>query len=275
VGLPTVAHADDARAKGDTKPAGWCAPELEELPSRICYAPGTPSKNGRRTLVIFLHGILEENARLSSGTPAQYAQQRVMGMYSKRFGFTLLAPRRRNGVGPSGADKEIAWPAHEDSRAKVEKEIWDSIASARKTIETRDKAPFDDVFVVGFSNGAYYASSLALRGRLDVDGYGVLTGGAAPPDSIEAADKTKNRKPIFIGLATKDETAKKAGELMALLKKVNWPHEMLPRAVGHEFTDSQLEAALKYLAEQKAKGEVSTKTAAGKQPDGKGGGKPR
>ena len=36
------------------------------------------------------------------------------------------------------------------------------------------RAPFDEVFVVGFSNGAYYAGSLALRGKLDVAGYAVF-----------------------------------------------------------------------------------------------------
>ena len=113
--------------------------------------------------------------------------------------------------------------------------------------DRREGAPFDEVFVMGFSNGAYYASSLALRGRLEVDGYGVFAGGSAPKGTVSASKGTKTRKPLFLAIASKDETAKKGRELAKALKELKWPHRVASAPVGHVVADSQLEQGLAYL----------------------------
>src|SRR5690348_15057852 len=45
------------RASG---PMPWCAEELETLPNGLCYINGG-QKEGRRTLVVFLHGAIAKD----------------------------------------------------------------------------------------------------------------------------------------------------------------------------------------------------------------------
>ena len=76
----------------------------------------------------------------------------------------------------------------------------DEWARARRTLEERSGHPFDEVYVVGFSSGAYFATSLALRAKLDVDGYVVLAGGAPTAPSADAS----RHVPVFVGVCARD-----------------------------------------------------------------------
>lgn len=237
---PPRAAADEGTAAPSAPAEGldpWCADSLEALPGDVCYAP-QPARDGRRTLLIFLHGLTD------AGFGQQHALQVGMARAGKALGFSLLAPRGENGLGPGRRADQIAWPTAESLRAQHEDGILARIFAAKALVETREGAPFDEVFVVGFSNGAYYATSLALRGRLAVDGYAIIAGGsAASRASAEAAD----RKPIFVGIAGKDSTAKNGRALVALLDKSGWPHRSAEARVGHEVSDDHLVAALRYL----------------------------
>jgi predicted esterase len=236
-------------------PAGWCLPELVTLEGDVCWAaapaaaaaPAPPNATGGaaapraspRTLVIFLHGLLDDGAQW------QLPLQRGMLAMAKHHGFALLAPRGLNGVGPGRLPQQIAWPAREDVRGQ-EEALLAKIMRARREAETREGAPYDHVFVFGFSNGAYYASSLALRGRLqDVDGYAVFAGGSAksPPAAAGAA-----RKPLFVGVASADRTTvQRSRELVKALKRSGWPHRAMEAKVGHTVADAHVRAALAWL----------------------------
>jgi predicted esterase len=174
---------------------------------------------------------------------------------AKHHDFALLVPRGLNGVGPGSLPTQIAWPARLDVRDQ-EDELLAKIMRARREAERREGAPYDEVFVFGFSNGAYYASSLALRGRLtEVDGYGVFAGGSArtPPAATGAA-----RKPVFVGVASKDRTTvKRSRELVRALRRAGWPHRAMEAKVGHTVADAHLRGALRYLRDR----------AAGAEPD--------
>src|SRR5438874_846075 len=73
------------------------------------------------------------------------------------------------------------------------------IAKAKKDLETKLGHAFDETFVVGFSSGAYYGSSLAVRSALDVDGYIVLAGGSG-----WVKDASGKRAPVFVGVSAAD-----------------------------------------------------------------------
>lgn len=243
---PGAAWADEsAELTSDAAPAApaadpWCPPGVETLPGEICYVPA-PAKAQRRTLVIFLHGLTDV------GSGWQHSMVRGMALGGQRWGYAVLAPKGRVGIGPGRKASQIAWPTAEAARASHEDELVSSWQAARKLVEAREGQPFDEVFVMGFSNGAYYGSSLALRGRLEVDGYAVFAGGSAPEGSERAARGVKNRRPVFVGIASRDDTAKKGRELAAALKRLGWPHEASSRPVGHVVADVQLERALSWL----------------------------
>ena len=219
----------------------WCAPETEALPDSVCAfdgsaaAPGGRTGSDRRTLVIFLHGLVPRDAGW------QWTQQRAVLREARQFKFTAIMPRAP-GVGPRAA-AGYAWPGSTAAQP-VEQELIDQWSRARRALEARAGRPFDEVFVLGFSSGAYFATSLALRGRLDVDGYVLVAGGSA----THLASDPPRRPPVFIGVSTQDRaTAPGARALGQLLGGRGWAHRVDEEPVGHMISDLHVAHALIYL----------------------------
>lgn len=235
-----------------TAPADFCHSSLERLSNGVCYFEGRavkgPGETTRRTLVIFLHGLTEE------GQGHEHVMQRGMVLYAKKHGFSLLVPRGRNGVGPDRKASVIAWPLGPEVRESHEAEVLAEWAAARAEVESR-RGAFDEVFVMGFSNGAYFASSLALRDKLAVNGYAVFAGGSKS-SAAGLRRAPKDAKPIYVGVASKDGTTRdKAKELVAALGRLQWPHKSESKKVGHVVGDDHVDSALRYLR-AKARGET-------------------
>ena len=208
-----VADAADSAAKP------WCAPEVSELSDHVCYYDGGTPADGRRTLVIYLHGML-------ATTPGfQYLQQRAMALHAKKHGFTVLLPT--SPLGPGG----YLWPSSQAAQREKEPQVVANLTAARAALERRLGHKFDETFVVGFSSGAYYASSLALRGVLDVDGYIVLAGGAG---WAKADNGSIKRAPVFVGVSAADaHTAPDSRSFAGSLAALGWPYRVEERNAGH------------------------------------------
>ncbi len=250
-----VAAADGAAqpeaSPSKSAPQPWCAPEFETLPGDVCYGPVASEPGQARSLVIFLHGLVQQ------GAGWQHNQMRGMARSGKRLGFSVLAPRGKLGGSQRHGANMVAWPTGRGAQQSHEDALLADWTAAQKLIEKRQGAPFDEVFVVGFSNGAYYGSSLALRGRLEVDGYALFAGGS-PRQPQVTGDK---RAPIFVGVSGRDDTAKLALELGRLLRKHRWPHRQETRPVGHLIADRHLDHALAYLRKQRTGAKKATSTA--------------
>lgn len=201
----------------ESKP--WCAPEVSELSDHVCFSEGGTPADGRRTLVVYLHGLL-------ATTPGfQWLQQRAMAFHAKRLAFTVLLP-----TSPK-VDRAYVWPTSRAAQEQQEAEIVAGIQKARADLEQRLGHGFDEAFVVGFSSGAYYASSLAIRGVLDVDGYIVLVGGASWVRSEATATR---RAPVFVGVSAADaQTASHSRAFAAALAGMGWPYRVEERNAGH------------------------------------------
>jgi predicted esterase len=229
-------------ARGDDKPdpARWCAPELEVLEGSVCaFTPATSSE--QRTLVIFLHSLV------GVGSSWAWEQQRLIAKIAKAYGLSALIPRGRPGFGPGRDPKVIAWPTAKELQDQHEPALIAEWMHARKELEQRS-GKFDRVLVFGFSNGAYYATSLALRGRLaDVDGYGVFAGGSGGKYSRLLAASAERRVPIFVGYGTLDKAHPAQRELAELLRDMGWPHRVKAERIGHTVSDSQIRGALAFL----------------------------
>jgi predicted esterase len=197
----------------------WCAPEVSELSEQVCYFDGGTPADGPRTLVIYLHGLL-------ATTPGfQWLQQRAMAIHAKRLGFAVLLPTSPR------VESAYVWPTSQAAQEKQEAELLDGIQQARTAIERRLGHAFDETFVVGFSSGAYYASSLAVRGALDVDGYIVLAGGAS---WVKNQRSTTKRAPVFVGISAADsQTANHSRAFAAALAGMAWPYRAEERNAGH------------------------------------------
>lgn len=232
------ATADDVAPEEAPKP--WCAPELDVLSADVCFSAQPVAEGERRTLVVFLHGLVKE------GEGWQHNQQRGIVRAGKRLGFSVISPRGVVGASRHGKDM-VAWPTGMDARVKHEAEVLAQWKTAIAEAEEKMGAPFDEIFAVGFSNGAYYASSLVARAPIDLDGYAVFAGGMA-----YTPQNPTRRAPIFVGICSKDSTAEHARKLVKLLVKHKWPHKAETRKVGHAIADKHLEHAIAYLREQRA-----------------------
>jgi len=217
------AVADDAQRAARAVPAPgskpWCAPEVSELSDHVCFFEGGVPADGRRTLVVYLHGVL-------ATTPGfQWLQQRAMAIHAKRLNFTVLLPTS------PGVDGGFAWPTSRKAEEGQEGEIVEGIRKSRADLEQRLGHPFDETFVVGFSSGAYYASSLAIRGVLPVDGYIVLAGGAS---WVRGESRTSRRAPIFVGISAADpQTANHSRAFAGILSAMGWPYRAEERDATH------------------------------------------
>jgi len=211
---------------------------MDPLTADVCHVAGTPAPDGRRTLVIFLHGVIAKN------TMWQWLQERGIARSAKQLHFEAIVPQAPR-VGPNGAGG-FAWPglaARGAQKGPGEEELLGEWTSARRMLEQRSGHPFDEVYVVGFSSGAYFATSLALRARLDVDGYVVLAGGS--PGAIHADAR---HTPVFVGVCARDAaSAPEARELGSLLAARGWPARVDEQPVGHGVSDVHMAHALAWL----------------------------
>lgn len=238
---PLAAEGEGGKgAKDEQAPKPWCAPELTVLSGDVCFhAESTAEDDDRRTLVIFLHGLVKE------GAGWQHNQQRGIIRGAKRLGFSVITPRGVTGISRHGDDM-VAWPTGMKARAAHEKKLLAQWKVAIAEAEKQTGHSFDEVFAVGFSNGAYYASSLVARAPFPIDGYAVFAGGG--PYTPQQPPK---KAPIFVGICSKDSTAKQARKLVKLLKKHRWPHKAETRRVGHAIADKHLDHAIAWLREQR------------------------
>jgi predicted esterase len=140
----------------------------------------------------------------------------------------------------------LAWPTAQELQKDNEASVLEEWAAARAALEQRS-GPFQRVLVFGFSNGAYYATSLALRGKLAIDGYGVFAGGSGGKYSRLLASQSRERVPIFVGYGTKDKARRDPRGLVTMLRGLGWPHRSKVERIGHTVSDAQIRAALAFL----------------------------
>lgn len=213
----------------------WCASEMDPIGDDVCHLPGSPSADGRRTLVIFLHGVIAKN------TMWQWLQERGMARIARELHFEAIVPQAPR-VGPNGAGG-FAWPGLSRAVEDRDQALVDGWLAAKQKLEERNGRPFDEVYVVGFSSGAYFATALALRAKVDVDGFVVLAGGSPGAPSPEA---TGNRRvPVFVGVCSKDHaSAPEARALGHELRGQGWPVRVDEQPVGHGVSDLHVAHAL-------------------------------
>ncbi len=230
-------NAPKAKASKTDAAKPYCAPEVSELSNHVCYFDGGAPADGRKTLVVYLHGSLALNPGFF------YMQQRAMAIHAKKHGFTVLMPTSpSDGVG-------YVWPTSQTAQAEQEPAILSGLKTARAALERKVGHAFDETFVVGFSSGAYYGSSLAVRSALDADGYIVLAGGSS---WTKDDAKKHNRAPIFVGVSAADpQTAGHSRGFASALAAKGWPFKVEERDVGHMVDGTFMAHGITWLRERK------------------------
>lgn len=236
--LVSSAAAAPPKKKAAPRDVPWCSPEVEALREDTCYIDGRRgAREGKRTLVVFLHGAIAKH------TDWSWTQERALLRQAKASGFEAIFPRAPdNGVG-------YAWPGGAEAQKKHEADLIASWKRAQKQLESKHGARFDEVFVMGFSSGAYYVSSLALRGRLQVDGYATFAGGSIGHHKSDAGRKL----PVYVGICGADrQTAAHSRGFAGELATRGFPVRAEEHRVGHMFADPHVARAIAFLRAQNA-----------------------
>lgn len=231
MGVPATAEAAaPAKAK---EPAAWCGQGFEALPNDVCHIDGRKNHDGKRTLVIWLHGVIGKKTDWSQ------KHQKMLQRVAKASNVEVIFPKAPE------ADTVYAWPGTAESQEKKEGALIDQWMNAKTILEKRENKSYDEVFVFGFSSGAYFTSSLAMRGRVDVDGYAVFAGGQPMPAKTEPVT---HFAPVFVGVCADDaQTANHSRAFGGSLAAAGIPRMVSEQRVGHGLSEVHWVQALAFL----------------------------
>lgn len=228
-----------ARAAKPSGPVAWCGEGTETLPNGLCHIDGGQPESGKRTLVVFLHGMIAKDVDW------QWLQERALTRQAKASKFEAIFAQAP--LTPGG----YVWPGTKDAQDANEQHLIDAWADAKAYLEKKN-GKYDEVFLMGFSSGAYFTSSLVLRGRVHFDGYAVFAGGAGFGGSGEVAKE--ERAPVYVGVCADDkQTADHSRAFGGVLAARGFPNRVDEQHVGHMFSDIHMLHALTYLRAANAK----------------------
>jgi predicted esterase len=206
----------------------WCAQGWIGLDDHTCFHVPEEVIAGM-PLIIVLHGAISPDTLPSS---LQAAAQEA----ADALGFIALFPRGRQGLcawDPS-VEGYYCWPTrrvHVDAEAPA---LLEEMMSAEALLQQLLGINFGRRYVIGFSNGGYFASYIGLEGLIDVDGIGLVGAGRS---ILEEELFSHARPPFYIAVGAL-ETAHviaSAYNLEAVLTEHGWPHELVVHPDrGHE-----------------------------------------
>jgi len=216
----------------------WCVDEgWLGLGEDLCfYAP--PSLGASAGLLVFLHGMLPPD-----GSPE--TMQWLVRQAADDGGFAALFPRGEQGLcawDPSVEDW-WCWPT---SRQSVDAETasftaeWDQ---AELLLEDVLGLSVTARYVLGFSNGGYFASYIGLEGLWPVSGAGLIAAGRSYVDESLLWDE---EPPFYIAVGDEDSVAvqNSAQNLAFVLSQEGWPHEYVVHpGRGHWMEPGDLQSA--------------------------------
>ena len=227
-------------------PAVRCAAGYETLESGACLA--VPEGSDARTpIVMFLHGMFPDDH-----PEAELEIEARLGRLATAQGFSILALRGELGLCDWSADfvRWRCWPNHAQQKPKGG-ELLRGLAPHFRAVSRRLRTNRVEPFVMGFSNGAYFASFIAADTKLPVRGYAVLHGGPLEP----AVFRAERAAPSLL-ISAEDDRAQKPrmDKLHELMNRDGWPHEYQTRAGGHELTDADIDRTLAFFAQSASSG---------------------
>ena len=189
-------------------------------------------------MILFLHGMY------SVDFPEQeFAIEKRVGDLATAQDFAVLAPRGE--VGLCDWSPQVAhfacWPTRRTQLPQAGAlliRFGPAFLETSRRLENARITPW----LLGFSNGGYFASFIATEAHLKLRGVAILHGGAIEPAQPISADRVM---PTLLIAGEKDQFQRpKMEKLDALLTAAKWPHRFHLRPGGHALTDDDLHAAL-------------------------------
>lgn len=213
----------------------WCAPGFEAIVGGGCLALSL-ERHAVQPLIVYLHGRYARTAAAE-----EVDRQRRLAAQAGSRGFAVLALRGRLGA---CTDPELAdwycWPSNERT-AETAAAVVDSWAQALAT--ARERSGTRRPFLLGFSNGGYFAGLIASRGLIDVEALVVAHGGP-----VEPVHALRGTPPLLLLSADDDMAQDEMIRFDDELVRERWPHDSYARFGGHGLTDGDIDAALAFFS---------------------------
>jgi predicted esterase len=108
--------------------------------------------------------------------------------------------------------------------------------------EAHRRAGSNTRYILGFSNGAYFAGLIATHALLDADAYVIAHGGP-----VEPVHATRGTPPLLLLSADDDVAQDDMIHLDEELTREHWAHDSYARAGAHGLTDQDIDATLTFF----------------------------
>jgi dienelactone hydrolase len=166
-------------------------------------------------------------------------RQRRVARRATARGFAVLALRGKEGACHPERPGLVCWPSNERSADKAPAfvEGWQPGLQAAAV-----KHRYRETFVLGFSNGGYFAALVAERALYKADAFVVAHGGP-----VEPVRGVGSKPPLLLMSADEDISQEGMVQLDDELTEDDWPHDHYVRDGGHALPDSDIDAALAFF----------------------------
>jgi predicted esterase len=231
--MPLTGAVSTASAAPDDPPADWCAPGFEPIRGGGCFASSTTKA---APLIVYLHG---RYARAAASDEVD--RQRRLGARATALGFAVLALRGRLGACTSpDLASWYCWPSNE-TNADAGADFVNGWTSA--LADAQERAGSNRRFLLGFSNGGYFAGLVASRGLLEFEALVVAHGGP-----VEPVHPLHGAPPMLLLSADDDVAQDEMIRFDQDLSREHWAHDSYARAGGHGLTDLDIDTSLTFFA---------------------------
>jgi predicted esterase len=226
----------EASVLGGAPLDSFCASGLQLVAGGACYAaPHDASPDSPLPLVLYLHGLFERGPMEDE----ERDRQRRVAHQATARGFAVLALRGAEGACHSERTGLVCWPSNERSADKAPSfvEAW------RPALESAEKRhPFTDEYVLGFSNGGYFAGLIAERALYKANAFVIAHAGP-----VEPVRGIGSKPPLLLMSADEDVSQEGMVQLDDELTRDDWPHDHYVRDGGHALPDSDIDVALTFF----------------------------
>ncbi|XXT25338.1 dienelactone hydrolase family protein [Sorangium sp. So ce429] len=206
----------------------WCSAGWSGLDDHTCFHVPETAARGAPILLV-LHGAMAPDS-----LPG--ALQAIAAEAARALGVVAVFPRGRPGLctwEPS-VETHLCWPTRRETVDAAAPALIEEWMRAEALLARILGGTFGRRYVMGFSNGGYFASYVALEGLIDIDGAGLVGAGRMV---IEEHLFSQERSPIYIAVGEQElaSTVASAENLADVLTQHGWEHELVVHpGRGHE-----------------------------------------
>lgn len=213
----------------------WCPDGFEVGPQDTCFA--VPELTTKETpILVYLHGMYVGHGSAEEWKLVHSAVEK---------GFAVVVPRGKRGLcaWKEELKDHFCWPQESEDPQAFKNVVaeWDRVLWQ---VDAILEGGSHKRYVLGYSNGGFFAEYLAAHNLFPAQAYAIVNGGSL----AGATNKPAKAAPMMLVSADGDaDQAPKMKELHDGLAKAGWLHAYCTRPGAHPLAPQDLDASLKFF----------------------------